>query len=208
VLRPKACAAAEARCPVVLHLGAYDLQAYNPIGALLAHAGFVYASALGPIDATAIPNLATCARTLGGGAGPAKIGAFGSGLGGYSTLLAATKLAGTFDAAAAFGAVSGFDTIKLSTAGDYGLAGATDEAKAALSPANFLAAVSRPLLLLEVQAPWDHPVGDTFQLTLDLEKRGADVTFYWIPDERSSELQELVAAQLLAFFERSLSELR
>ncbi len=109
-----------------------------------------------------------------------KVGVVGGSYGGYSTLIAMTMFAGTYDAGAASVGISNLQTFLRNTApyrrilriSEYGDPDKDAEALRKLSPVTYLDRVKAPLLVVQGVNDPRVPAGEAIQLHDALEKRG------------------------------------
>ena len=205
---PKGCAPDENPsadpCPVVVVFhGGPEAQAtpgFSPYAQLFVDAGFVFVEPNvrgsdgygrawldadnGPkrLDViTDIDDAGKWIRAHWGRNGKApRVGVEGGSYGGYSTLVAMTMFAGTFDAGAASVAFSNIETFLRNTAPyrrilritEYGDPDRDAEALRKLSPVTYLDRVNAPLLVIQGVNDPRVPVGEAIQVHDLLEKRG------------------------------------
>jgi dipeptidyl aminopeptidase/acylaminoacyl peptidase len=109
-----------------------------------------------------------------------KVGVEGGSYGGYSTLVAMTMFAGTYDAGAASVGISNLETFLRNTApyrrilriSEYGDPDKDAEALRKLSPVTYLDRVKAPLLVVQGVNDPRVPAGEAIQVHDALEKRG------------------------------------
>jgi dipeptidyl aminopeptidase/acylaminoacyl peptidase len=109
-----------------------------------------------------------------------KVGVEGGSYGGYSTLVAMTMFAGTYDVGAASVGISNLETFLRNTApyrrilriSEYGDPDKDAEALRKLSPVTYLDRVKAPLLVVQGVNDPRVPAGEAIQLHDALEKRG------------------------------------
>ena len=205
---PKGCAATENvrqdPCPVVVEFhGGPEAQAtpgFSPYAQLFVDAGIIFVEPNvrgsdgygkkwldadnGPkrLDViTDIDDAGKWVRANWGRNGKApKVGVVGGSYGGYSTLIAMTMFAGTYDAGAASVGISNLQTFLRNTApyrrilriSEYGDPDKDAGALRKLSPVTYLDRVKAPLLVVQGVNDPRVPAGEAIQLHDALEKRG------------------------------------
>lgn len=205
---PKGCAPDESPaadpCPVVVDFhGGPEAQAtpgFSPYSQLFVDAGFVFvepnvrgSDGYGKVwmDAdngpkrldviTDIEDAGKWIRANWGRNGKApRVGVEGGSYGGYSTLIAMTMFAGTYDAGVASVAFSNIATFLRNTAPyrrilritEYGDPDRDAEVLRKLSPVTYLDRVNAPLLVIQGVNDPRVPVGEALQMHDALEKRG------------------------------------
>lgn len=150
-----------------------------------------------------------------GGKSP-RVGVLGGSYGGYSTLIAMSMFAGTFDAGVANVGMSNLLTFLKNTApyrralriSEYGDPDRDRAALERLSPVSYLDRVKGPLLLIQGANDPRVPVGEAIQMREALAARKLTVPLIVFPDEghgaqkRGNKVLEL--GHTLAFFEKHL----
>jgi dipeptidyl aminopeptidase/acylaminoacyl peptidase len=120
-----------------------------------------------------------------------RVGVTGGSYGGYSTLVAMTMFAGTYDAGAAVVGISNLETFLRNTApyrrilriSEYGDPDRDAEALRKLSPVTYLDRVKAPLLVIQGVNDPRVPAGEAVQIHDLLEKRGVSSPLILFPDE-------------------------
>jgi len=120
-----------------------------------------------------------------------RVGVTGGSYGGYSTLVAMTMFAGTYDAGAAVVGISNLETFLRNTApyrrilriSEYGDPEKDAEMLRKLSPVNYLDRVKAPLLVIQGVNDPRVPAGEAIQVHDLLEKRGVASPLILFPDE-------------------------
>jgi dipeptidyl aminopeptidase/acylaminoacyl peptidase len=145
-----------------------------------------------------------------------KVGVFGGSYGGYSTQIAMTKFAGTFDAGVAVVGMSNLRSFLLNTApyrralriSEYGDPEKDAEALKELSPITYINQVKAPLLLIQGVSDPRVPVGEALQMYEAMKSKGLEAQLILFADEghgsqkRSNQVLELGHA--LEFFKQHL----
>jgi len=216
---PKGCAPGENPgldpCPVVVEFhGGPEGQAtpgFSPYAQIFVDAGFVYvepnvrgSDGYGKkwLDAddgakrldviTDIDDAGKWIRGSWGRSGKApRVGVTGGSYGGYSTLVAMTMFAGTYDAGAAVVGISNLETFLRNTApyrrilriSEYGDPDKDAETLRKLSPVTYLDRVKAPLLVIQGVNDPRVPAGEAIQIHDLLEKRGVASPLILFPDE-------------------------
>ncbi|HEX2757490.1 MAG TPA: prolyl oligopeptidase family serine peptidase, partial [Thermoanaerobaculia bacterium] len=120
-----------------------------------------------------------------------RVGVTGGSYGGYSTLVAMTMFAGTYDAGAAVVGISNLETFLRNTApyrrilriSEYGDPDKDAETLRKLSPVTYLDRVKAPLLVIQGVNDPRVPAGEAIQIHDLLEKRGVSSPLILFPDE-------------------------
>ena len=120
-----------------------------------------------------------------------RVGVMGGSYGGYSTLIAMTMFAGTYDAGAAVVGISNLETFLRNTApyrrilriSEYGDPDKDAEVLRKLSPVTYLDRVKAPLLLIQGVNDPRVPAGEAIQVHDLLEKRGIASPLILFADE-------------------------
>ena len=216
---PKGCAPGENStadpCPVVVEFhGGPEAQAtpgFSAYTQLFVDAGFVYvepnvrgSDGYGKtwLDAdngarrldiiTDIDDAGKWIRANWGRNGKApRVGITGGSYGGYSTLVAMTMFAGTYDAGAAVVGISNLETFLRNTApyrrilriSEYGDPDKDTEVLKKLSPVTYLDRVKAPLLVIQGVNDPRVPAGEAIQIHDLLAKRGVSSPLILFPDE-------------------------
>lgn len=238
VWHPKECA--NKVCPVIVNFhGGPEGQSrpgFNRVAELMVTHGFIYVEPnvrgsdgygktwLGADDGVkrlnVIGDIADCATYLRqayarNGVAP-KVGVMGGSYGGYATLMAMTKFAGSYDAGVAIVGMSNLRTFLLNTApyrrllriSEYGDPDKDAGALAQLSPITYVNQVKAPLLMIQGASDPRVPVGEAIQMHNALKSRGVDSPLIIFPDEghgaakRDNTVVEIGAT--LEFFEKNL----
>ena len=145
-----------------------------------------------------------------------RVGVTGGSYGGYSTLVAMTMFAGTYDAGAAVVGISNLETFLRNTApyrrilriSEYGDPDKDAEALRRLSPVTYLDRVKAPLLVIQGVNDPRVPAGEAIQIHDLLEKRGVASPLILFPDEghgaskRANVVLEI--GHVIRFFEKHL----
>jgi protease II len=238
VWRPKQCA--DKLCPVVVNFhGGPEGQSrpgFNRAAELFVTHGMVYIepnvrgsdgygkSWLGADDGvkrlnviTDIPDCATYVRKAFAKNGVApKVGVMGGSYGGYSTLVAMTKFAGSFDAGVSIVGMSNLRSFLLNTApyrrilriSEYGDPEKDKDALVKLSPITYVNQVKAPLLMIQGASDPRVPVGEAVQMHDALVARGVQSPLIIFADEghgagkRDNSVIQIGAT--LEFFEKNL----
>jgi len=216
---PKGCAPGENAsadpCPVVVEFhGGPEAQAtpgFSTYAQMFVDAGFVYvepnvrgSDGYGKkwLDAddgpkrldiiTDIDDAGKWIRANWGRNGKApRVGVTGGSYGGYSTLVAMTMFAGTYDVGAAVVGISNLETFLRNTApyrrilriSEYGDPDKDAEALKKLSPVTYLDRVKAPLLVIQGVNDPRVPAGEAIQIHDALAKRGVSSPLILFPDE-------------------------
>ena len=145
-----------------------------------------------------------------------RIGVMGGSYGGYSTLVAMTMFAGTYDAGAESVGMSNLETFLRNTAAyrrslrasKYGDPDKDAEALRKLSPINYLDRVQGPLLLIQGVNDPRVPVGEAIQIHDALAARGIAAPLILFPDEGHGAAKRgniaLTLGYMIHFFEEKL----
>ena len=120
-----------------------------------------------------------------------RVGVTGGSYGRYSTLVAMTMFAGTYEVGAAVVGISNLETFLRNTApyrrilriSEYGDPDKDAEALRKLSPVTYLDRVKAPLLLIQGVNDPRVPAGEAIQIHDLLEKRGVSSPLILFPDE-------------------------
>lgn len=242
VRTPKACEASIAKspCPVVIQFhGGPEAQTqpgYSLVAQLFVDEGFIYAepnvrgstgygkkwldSDNGPKRLQVITDIADAAAhfknkyTLNGIA--PKLGVMGASYGGYSTLVAMTRFAGSYDAGVASVGMSSLLTFLNNTAPyrralrtpEYGDPEKDKEALIELSPVTHLPKVKAPVLVIQGVNDPRVPAGEAIQMFDAMKAKGLDSQLILFADEghgiskRSN--QALNLGNTLLFFKKHL----
>ncbi len=120
-----------------------------------------------------------------------RVGVTGGSYGGYSTLVAMTMFAGTYDAGAAIVGISNLETFLRNTApyrrilriSEYGDPDKDGDVLKKLSPVTYLDRVKAPLLVIQGVNDPRVPAGEAIQIHDLLEKRGASSPLILFADE-------------------------
>jgi len=145
-----------------------------------------------------------------------KVGVTGGSYGGYSTLVAMTLFAGTYDAGASIVGMSNLVTFLRNTApyrrilriSEYGDPDRDEDALRRLSPVTYLDRVSAPLLIIQGVNDPRVPAGEAIQMHDLLEKRGIPAPLILFADEGHGAAKRsnivLQNGHVLQFFEQKL----
>jgi dipeptidyl aminopeptidase/acylaminoacyl peptidase len=155
-------------------------------------------------------------KTFSEGGKEPKVGVYGGSYGGYSTLVAMTMFAGTYDAGVAIVGMSSLTSFLKNTApyrrrlraSEYGDLEKDADALAKLSPITYIDKVRAPLLLIQGANDPRVPVGEAIQMHDELEKRGVKSPLIIFPDEghgaQKRENKVLQIGHAMDFFEKHL----
>lgn len=229
VRRPAQCLKADKPCPVVVHFhGGPEGQStpgFSVFSQLFIDEGMIYVepnvrgsegygkkwldSDNGPLRLNVITDIEDAAKYIKknwavGGVSP-KVGVFGWSYGGYSTLFAMTKFAGSYDAGVALVGMSNLETFLNNTApyrralriSEYGDPVKDKEALVALSPSTYMDKISSPLLIVQGANDPRVPVGEALQMQNSLNKKGIASQLIIFADEghgtakRSNQVLEI-----------------
>ena len=147
---------------------------------------------------------------------PPQVGVTGGSYGGYSTLVAMTMFAGTYDAGASIVGISNLQTFLRNTApyrrrlriSEYGDPDQDAEALRKLSPVTYLDRVKGPLLLIQGVNDPRVPAGEAIQIHDELQARGIASPLILFPDEGHGASKRsniaLMAGYVIRFFEENL----
>lgn len=216
---PKGCAPGESAtsdpCPVVVEFhGGPEGQAtpgFSPYSQMFVDAGFVYVEPNvrgsdgygkawleaddGPKRLNVITDIDDAGKWIranwGRNGKAPRVGVTGGSYGGYSTLVAMTMFAGTYDVGAAVVGISNLETFLKNTAPyrrilritEYGDPDKDAEALKKLSPVTYLDRVKSPLLVIQGVNDPRVPAGEAIQLHDALAKRGVSSPLILFPDE-------------------------
>jgi len=145
-----------------------------------------------------------------------KIGVMGGSYGGYSTLYAMTRFAGTYDAGAANVGMSNLITFLMNTApyrrplriSEYGDPVKDHDALVALSPISHIDKLKAPLMIVQGVNDPRVPAGEAIQFKETASKKGIDAELILFADEghgsskRANQAMELT--KTLQFFNKHL----
>ncbi|HEY1812248.1 MAG TPA: prolyl oligopeptidase family serine peptidase [Kofleriaceae bacterium] len=175
----------------------------------------------GPKRLNVITDIADCAtyiKTMWAVNGrPPKVGVMGGSYGGYSTLMAMTYFAGSYDAGAEQVGMSNLVTFLENTApyrralriSEYGDPVKDRAALEQLSPINYVSKVSAPLLMIAGVNDPRVPVGEAIQIHDALARRGIPGGLILFADEGHGARKRgnivLTIGHELAFFEKYLA---
>jgi dipeptidyl aminopeptidase/acylaminoacyl peptidase len=150
-----------------------------------------------------------------GGKAP-KIGVAGGSYGGYSTLVAMTMFAGTYDAGASVVGISNLYTFLMNTApyrralriSEYGDPEKDKDALMKLSPITYIDKVKSPLLIIQGATDPRVPAGEAIQIKAALDAKKTPSELIIFPDEghgaQKRENQVLQLGHMVRFFEEHL----
>ncbi|MGF1486748.1 MAG: S9 family peptidase [Prochloraceae cyanobacterium] len=145
-----------------------------------------------------------------------KIGVMGWSYGGYATLMAMTKFAGSYDAGVSLVGISNLITFLENTAPrrrqvrilEYGDPKRDRQALEKLSPTNYIDRIEDPLLIIQGANDPRVPVTEAIQIQKALENRNISSQLIIFPDEghgaSSRKNQVLEIGNTLGFFEQYL----
>ncbi|MET0591924.1 MAG: prolyl oligopeptidase family serine peptidase [Polyangiaceae bacterium] len=145
-----------------------------------------------------------------------KVGVYGGSYGGYSTLVAMSMFAGSYDAGVAIVGISSLTSFLKNTApyrrklraSEYGDLEKDADALVKLSPITYIDKVKAPLLLIQGANDPRVPVGEAIQMHEALEKRGVKSPLIIFPDEghgaQKRENKVLQIGHSIDFFEKNL----
>ena len=147
-----------------------------------------------------------------------KLGVMGGSYGGYSTLMAMTKFAGSYDAGVAIVGMSNLATFLKNTApyrrilriNEYGDPDKDKDALSQLSPTSYLDRLKSPLLIIQGVNDPRVPVGEAIQFYNALEKKKVDRGLILFADEghgvAKRENRVLELGHTILFFEQHLKD--
>lgn len=147
-----------------------------------------------------------------------RIGVMGGSYGGYSTLYAMTKFAGSYDAGVAVVGMSNLITFLQNTAPyrrslritEYGDPEKDRKALVELSPITFLDKVRDPVLIIQGVSDPRVPAGEAVQMYEAMKRKGLDSQLILFADEGHGSVKRenrvLEIGHALAFFKRQLTE--
>ncbi|MES2964333.1 MAG: prolyl oligopeptidase family serine peptidase, partial [Bdellovibrionota bacterium] len=238
VTRPKECEGKV--CPVVVHFhGGPEGQSrpgFNRRAQLFVSEGFIYVDPNvrgsegygkawlhaddGPKRLDVITDIEDCSKYIRSawakdGKTP-KVGVMGWSYGGYSTFMAMTMFAGSYDAGVALVGMSSLRSFLLNTApyrrilraSEYGDPEKDKDALEKLSAMTYLDRVKAPLMISQGASDPRVPVGEAVQMHMALEKRGVESPLIIYADEghgsakRDNSVLEL--GHTIAFFRKHL----
>jgi protease II len=213
VTRPKKCASDP--CPVIVNFHGgpegQSVPGFNRTAQIFAAAGFVFVepnvrgsdgygktwlhSDDGPKRLDVISDIEDCSKLIKSkwaknGRIP-KIGVMGGSYGGYSTLMAMSRFAGSYDAGVAIVGMANLRTFLLNTApyrrilriSEYGDPEKDKDALEKLSPTTYLNQVKAPLMLIQGVSDPRVPVGEALQMHDQLSAKGIPSELMIFPDE-------------------------
>ncbi len=213
VWRPKECA--DKTCPVVVNFhGGPEGQSrpgFNRVAELFVTHGMIFvepnvrgsdgygktwlAADDGPKRLDVLSDISDCAAYVRqawakNGVAP-KVGVMGGSYGGYATLIAMTKFAGSYDAGVAIVGMSNLRTFLINTApyrrilriSEYGDPDKDKEALVKLSPITYVSQVKAPLLMIQGASDPRVPVGEALQMHDALAARGISSPLIIFADE-------------------------
>jgi dipeptidyl aminopeptidase/acylaminoacyl peptidase len=155
-------------------------------------------------------------KTFAEGGKEPKVGVYGGSYGGYSTLVAMTMFAGSYDAGVAIVGMSSLTSFLKNTApyrrklraSEYGDLEKDADALVKLSPITYIDKVNAPLLLIQGANDPRVPVGEAIQMHDALEKRGVKSPLIIFPDEghgaQKRENKVLQIGHAMDFFDKNL----
>lgn len=240
VTRPKQCS--DNLCPVVVHFhGGPEGQSrpgFNKLAQIFAGSGFIFVepnvrgsegygkswlnSDNGPKRLDVIADIEDCAKHIRSkwaknGQTP-KVGVMGWSYGGYSTLVAMTKFAGSYDAGVSLVGMSNLKSFLLNTAPyrrplrvtEYGDPEKDASALMALSPTSYLDKINGPLMVIQGVSDPRVPVGEAIQIHELLKNRKIDSPLILFSDEghgsQKRDNRVLEIGNTLLFFQRHLQK--
>lgn len=145
-----------------------------------------------------------------------KVGVMGGSYGGYSTLLAMTRFAGTYDAGVANVGMSNLITFLMNTApyrrvlriSEYGDPEKDKDALIKLSPITYINQVSAPLMIIQGANDPRVPVGEAVQIYDSLQKKRlpAELIIYADEGHGASKKENIVSqvGNTIEFFKKHL----
>lgn len=238
VRRPAQCE--KAVCPVVVHFHGgpegQSLAGFSVMAQMFLDEGFVFVepnvrgslgygktwfhSDDGPRRLQVITDIPDCADWIRknwsrGGIVP-KVGVMGGSYGGYSTQMAMTRFAGSYEAGVAIVGMSNLRSFLLNTAPyrralrtpEYGDPEKDAEALKQLSPITFIDQVKAPLLLIQGVSDPRVPVGEAVQMYDAMKAKGQEAQLILFADEghgsQKRSNQVLQWGHTLEFFKRYL----
>jgi dipeptidyl aminopeptidase/acylaminoacyl peptidase len=229
-------------CPVIVHFhGGPEGQSqpgFSSIAQVIVDAGFVLVepnvrgsdgygkkwidSDNGPLRENVITDIPDAAAWIKAnwknksGANP-KIGVWGGSYGGYSTLMAMTRFAGSYDAGVSNVGMSNLVTFLLNTApyrrilrvSEYGDPVKDLEALKRLSPVTYVDQVKAPLMIIQGANDPRVPVGEAIQMQELMQKKGIQSQLIIFGDEghgaAKKENQILELGNTIEFFKKHLN---
>lgn len=239
VRRPEKC---QGPCPVVVNFhGGPEGQTrpgFSPYAQIFVDHGFIYVepnvrgsdgygkawlnSDNGPLRENVITDIEDCAKYIktnwaSAGISP-KVGVMGYSYGGYSTLVAMTRFAGSYDAGASGVGMSNLRSFLLNTApyrrilriNEYGDPEKDKDALMKLSPIRYVDRVRDPLLIIQGVSDPRVPAGEAIQIQESLQQKGIPSELILMRDEghgsqkRDNRVIEL--GNILRFFEKHLKK--
>ncbi len=147
---------------------------------------------------------------------PPKVGVMGGSYGGYSTLMAMTRFAGTYDAGVSNVGMSNLITFLMNTApyrrilriSEYGDPEKDREALVRLSPITYINQVSAPLMIIQGANDPRVPVGEAVQMYESLKKKrlSAELIIYADEGHGASKKENIVSqiGNTIEFFKKHL----
>lgn len=147
---------------------------------------------------------------------PVKIGVMGYSYGGYSTLMAMTRFAGSFDAGVALVGISNLLTFLKNTApyrrhlriSEYGDPEKDADVLTKLSPITYIDQVKGPLMIIQGATDPRVPAGEAIQMYEALKKKGLDAELILFANEGHGSIdranQVLEIGHTLQFFKKHL----
>lgn len=239
VMRPKVCQ--QKLCPVIVsfHGGpeGQSMAGFSGYKQAFAHEGFVLVhpnvrgssgygkkwldADNGPRRLHVITDIQDCATHIRqnwkvNGISP-KIGVMGGSYGGYSTLMAMSRFAGSYDAGAASVGMSDLKTFLMNTAPyrrvlritEYGDPEKDAEALRQLSPITYVDSIKNPLMIIQGANDPRVPVGEAIQMKRVLDQKNIDAKLIIFADEGHGsaklENQILEVGNILEFFKKHLA---
>lgn len=238
VMRPKVCE--KQLCPVVVNFHGgpegQSMAGFSGFKQAFAQEGFIYVSPNvrgssgygkkwmdsdnGPLRLNVITDIEDCATYIRNnwkvnGVSP-RIGVMGGSYGGYSTLMAMSRFAGSYDAGVASVGMSDLRTFLMNTAPyrrilritEYGDPEKDAEALKKLSPITYVDQIRSPLLITQGANDPRVPVGEAIQIKRILDQKKIDARLIVFADEGHGsaklENQILEYGNTLEFFKTHL----
>lgn len=223
-------------CPVVVHFHGgpegQSIPGFSSVAQLYVDAGFIFVepnvrgsegygrewlnSDNGPKRLQVVSDIKDCADYIRGHWKVTKIGVMGGSYGGYSTLFAMTKYAGTYDAGVASVGMSNLLTFLQNTAPyrralripEYGDPEKDRQALIELSPVTYIDHLKSPLMITQGVNDPRVPVGEALQFQRVLESKKIQSSLILFADEghgsEKKDNQVLEIGHTLEFFKKYL----
>jgi len=234
VRRPPQCE--KSACPVIVHFHGgpegQSIPGFNPVNQLFVDNGFIvvepnvrgsegYGKAWLHADDQAkrlnvITDIEDAAKFIRSHWKITKIGVMGGSYGGYSTLMAMTRFAGSYDAGVAVVGMSNLVTFLQNTAPyrralrtpEYGELDKHREALVTLSPITYIDQLKAPLMIIQGVNDPRVPVGEALQIQKTLETKRIPSSLILFADEghgtEKKDNQVLQTGHTLEFFKKHL----